>query len=334
MKIIEQYLTAIGYGLPLRKRRDIQNELRSLLLDDIEERFGPEPSEEEVRTAIRDFGSPGEVAARYQEGREIIAEGFRDIYFLILKIVFGALAIAFTVLFFVELAAEPAEGLDLLVSILTIPMRVFTAGMSAAGIITLIFIALTRFYGEKAAEAGLGRGNWSVDELKHISIEEEAGSVAGAAAGLIIGGIFVLSILIYPQVISVLETLFERSGIMLGHHVRIEVFQVFSWLIAGLWLAEMAVQVMTIRQGKKSPRISDAEIIVDAFQAAVFGIMVFLDRLYITGGELNQLHIGEAPVLQSPDWIGFRMIFLIIFIVALTETAVRVYKKMRRMLAG
>jgi hypothetical protein len=43
MKLIEQYLRAISYNLPLSKRKDVVEELRSLMMDEIEQRFGAEP---------------------------------------------------------------------------------------------------------------------------------------------------------------------------------------------------------------------------------------------------------------------------------------------------
>ncbi len=64
MKLIEQYLKAVEVKLPWRGRSDIIAELRSLLSDSIEERFGSEPTEAELKTALLEFGSPGTVAAR------------------------------------------------------------------------------------------------------------------------------------------------------------------------------------------------------------------------------------------------------------------------------
>jgi hypothetical protein len=94
MKLIEQYLRAISYNLPLSKRKDVVEELRSLMMDEIEQRFGAEPGENDLRDYINEFGAPNQVAARYRSGRGVIAEGFRDIYFLIIKIVFAAMLVA------------------------------------------------------------------------------------------------------------------------------------------------------------------------------------------------------------------------------------------------
>ena len=330
MKIIEQYLKAIGYALPVGKRKDIQEELRSLLLDEIEARGGENPSEETVQQVIETFGSPSEVAARYRSGQGIISEAFRDIYFLILKIVFGALAIAFTVLFFIELATEPVSGTALVLRVLRIPLLILNAGLSATGAITLVFIALTRYYGDHADEVGLSGKTWSVKDLKDISIEEETGSLAGAVAGLLFGGIAVLLLLVYPEILSVMERSFERSGIQLGHLIHIDTFVYFTWVFAALWLLEMAVQVLIIRQGRKTVKLAAVSTGVSLLQLITFGIMVFLPSLYITAAERTPIADAASEFqFSAPSWVGFRLVFLIVALATAAEIAVWTYRRIR-----
>ena len=97
MRIIEQYITAIRAFLPLKGRADITNELRSLLLDEIEGTYGKTPSEDDVKNAIKSFGNPFEVASRYKNKLPVIAEGLKEFYFLIIIILTGAMGIVFTI---------------------------------------------------------------------------------------------------------------------------------------------------------------------------------------------------------------------------------------------
>jgi hypothetical protein len=324
MKLIEQYLRAISYNLPLSKRKDVVEELRSLMMDEIEQRFGAEPGENDLRDYINEFGAPNQVAARYRSGRGVIAEGFRDIYFMIIKIVFAAMLVAFTTVFFVELATGPVPDRGIIVDILMIPLRALQGGISATGLITLVFILLTRFASEKLELAGFEGSDWSVEELKHISLEEEAGNLAAAIAGLIFGGIAIMVLLLFPQVFSFLEQLFERSGIVLGHYINTEAFRPFTYALTALWLAEMAVQVMIIRMGRRTQRLIDASAAVTLAEVLLFALLAFLPGLYSQSPEWIS---STAPILTGPWWLGTRMIFFIGFLATAAETVAWIVKK-------
>ncbi len=64
MKIVELYMRGIETKLSWKSRKDITEELQSLLMDQIDASYGEDPTEDEVKTAITEFGSPGTVAAR------------------------------------------------------------------------------------------------------------------------------------------------------------------------------------------------------------------------------------------------------------------------------
>ena len=62
MKILEQYLKTVGSRLPWRNRKDITDELRSLMMAQIDERYGTGPTEEELKSFLTDSGSPENTA--------------------------------------------------------------------------------------------------------------------------------------------------------------------------------------------------------------------------------------------------------------------------------
>ena len=51
MKLVEKYVHAVGQKLPLKGREDTKKELKSLILDEIEEKYGDNPKEEDIKKA-------------------------------------------------------------------------------------------------------------------------------------------------------------------------------------------------------------------------------------------------------------------------------------------
>jgi hypothetical protein len=65
--IIESYVDDVVLLLPARQRKDVGIELRELLLEELGNRAGDKPVDDAtVRALLKDFGAPGDVAARYR----------------------------------------------------------------------------------------------------------------------------------------------------------------------------------------------------------------------------------------------------------------------------
>ena len=68
MDLIDRYVHEVGEHLPRRMRADVEEELRSLLGESLEEKAGEEggiPSPAVAERVLREFGPPREVAERY-----------------------------------------------------------------------------------------------------------------------------------------------------------------------------------------------------------------------------------------------------------------------------
>src|SRR5450756_2942242 len=89
MKWVDRYISAIGDRLPAKQRKDIETELRSLILDALEGRTGKATdfSEEDELAVLREFGRPEVVAQRYAPSpRYLIGPRLYPIYLIVLRI--------------------------------------------------------------------------------------------------------------------------------------------------------------------------------------------------------------------------------------------------------
>ena len=315
MKLIEKYLMAIGAKLPLRTREDVKAELRSLLLDDIEAKYGPDPSDEQVRGAIETFGSPGAVAARYAGARSVIGTGFTDLYFLVVGIMFGAMAIAFTTVQAVELVQHPVSGWPLAQAILTVPWRTLMAGLTGMGWVTVAFIILSRV----AKDPGdLVEDGWSVKELDEVKLDTELQSRLESVIGIVFQAAAVIVLVAFPGIVTAAERLFSLSTIPLGHEIVVPVFRWYALVLAALTLGEIVNHLAAIRAGTRSPENRLVNTVLSGANALVLVVMLLDGRLYA----------------NDTGFIGFKLIFGIVLIVSLVEMVSGVVKAVRARVAG
>lgn len=113
-EILDQYLAAVGAGLPRGTQADIIAELRDLLLTKIEateEALGRPLNGEEGLALLAEFGHPLEVAGRYARNQHLIGPGLYPFYLFGLKAVLGIVAaIGVTGLLFNLVMFGPAAG--------------------------------------------------------------------------------------------------------------------------------------------------------------------------------------------------------------------------------
>ena len=66
--LVERYVYKVGSYLPESEREEVQNELRSLIQDQLDDRFKGAPTQDDVVELLKEFGDPRQMAASY--GRE------------------------------------------------------------------------------------------------------------------------------------------------------------------------------------------------------------------------------------------------------------------------
>ncbi len=292
MKIIEQYLYEVGKRLPTKNRQEITNELRSLLLDELEEKHGPEADEAAAKQVLQEFGAPGEVARRYSGRSAAIAPGLTDLYFLILKIMLGAMAIAFTTVFLVELATGGVEEAAILGRALRLPLQILNGFFAGAGAVSLIFIGITRLGWNEGMSL---EADWTPEELKDVELEPETESTFGRIFA-IGGSMLAIALLnVYPQIMSLAEQAFLRSGLSLGHRLNIDLFRNYVFVFTGILVLEIVYHGIGLRTGGR-------EIWLRLTRTGLTLVSIVFTALLV--GDMR-LYTGYESIL------GFRLIFAI-----------------------
>lgn len=307
MKLLEQYIHAIGKHLPYNSRNEIKLELRSLLLDEIEGKYGDQPSKADIEEVIQNYGAPRVVASRYKSDHLVIGSGYTDLFFMIMKLILLAMTIAFTVTFIVEFISTNPSTSSFFIGLAMIPGNVLSASLSALGVLTLVFMLITKYNQDESINLD---DDWTPAELKDIKVGPEEESRIGSAFAIFFSLLFIIIINSAPQLISIAESSFELSGIKLGHHIDIEVFKSYLLLLNIVWLAEIVYHVVNMIAGN-SIGLAFYRVCSEVASAIVMIILVSSTTLYI---------------VYTSTYLGFRGIFMFVAFISVVEAISRIFK--------
>jgi hypothetical protein len=306
MKILDQYIYAIGKKLPFKTRKEIKTELRSLMLDEIEANYGEHPNQDQIEEAIRQYGSPREVANRYKSNNLVIGNQFTDLFFFIAKIIVFALTVAFTVIFIIELFTSNLTINEFLSGIGQIIFNVFNASFAAFGWLSVIFILLTRF--SKGDDFDMDE-DWSPKELKDIQIGPEEESKIESGITIFFTLLMITVINAAPQLIKISERSFELSGMQLGHYVQLGVFKSYLIPLTIIWTAGIVYHAFNLFTGR-SKLLAIYDVILEITGALIMLSMAFNMSLYT----------------EYQTILGYRAIFMLVAVIGSIESIGKLIK--------
>jgi hypothetical protein len=321
MKLVEQYLEVVGRKLPFKGRQDLKAELRSLLLDDIEAKYGSDPTEEQLKSALKDFGAPDAVARRYHDQQDLIAIGLVPFYFFLLKLVLGALALAFFILFIlgqvdIELGAVAAGGMSLLTVVKGLGifiLRTLNAYFAAVGVMTLVFIAVSHLGKVKSMDP---EEDWSPDELADVEIGPPVVSRFSSIVTIVVLSVMLILMNFFPRITTLAEDLFQRSTIILGHRLNVPLFRIYMHVMSLAWVLELVQHGLNLARGSVTQLAKWLEWLAEVTGFIILVALISDSRVY----------------LSYEGMLGFRLVFIILLCVNIAELASLVWNTLYKRL--
>ena len=205
--LIDNYVSEVGRRLPMRTRKDIEAEIRSILQDMLEERSqktGKPVDEEMTLDVLKAYGAPEKVAATYLGERYLVGPRLYPTFMLVLRIALVVIGVLAAIGLGVALShvQNPQNAFE---TVLTAIGNFIASLMTALGNIVLIFAiiewALYRA-GSKVDFKGLPmEKEWDPRSLLKTSpsnlvkMGETIAEIVGACAAIIIFNF-------YPQIIG------------------------------------------------------------------------------------------------------------------------------------
>lgn len=300
MSLIERYVDEVSRRLLLLKgRKDIENELRSTLEDMLEDRArkAGRPADEALEIELlKEYGSPGKVAATYNPTPYLIGPRMFPFFTMVLKIVLSVLVVVLLVTTGIQVAthtaATPLETLSLIGQGL---LGILSAVITAFGNIVLVFAILERF-APSADFAEKEETEWDPASLKR---EPEPDEVKPWEPIVEIAITFVaISIFnFYPQLIGLYNF---QNGQWMAFPLLSQAF--FRWmpLINIAWIAEIFLNGILLSTGRWQPVTRWFSVAIKVFQIVIgFLLLTGPSILAFTPQSLQSTGIFDPTAAQT-----------------------------------
>ena len=331
MELVDRYIYEVGRHLPRKSRADIQTELRSLILDSLENTPSENLGEDRVASVLREFGPPQEVAASYWPKHNYLIGPdlyplFRLVTVIVLLAVLGSLLLAMGIGAF--FSPEPVVSMEPQ-AVIKFLAEIFGSLMSTFGALVLTFAILQRFN----VRPELDDREWDPESLPEIVEDDQVKrteTVIGMAFALVI-----LAILwFFPNIVGF--TISWGQEIIVNPVIVENIPLISIALMLGIGL-----DLVLLGQGHWTMGTRLAKIGIN-----LFGIFV-LYQLFI-GHNAWLAANGVGDFFSSLEALGegitsnagaitfgmqaFRLAFAVALIVSSIETIVLIYQFVKRMI--
>jgi hypothetical protein len=275
MKLIELYLDEIKHHLPPRNRDDILKEIRSNLMDMIEDQ-NPDPENEPNQALVRDilnqFGAPRDVALQYGAKNYLIGPRFFPIYLQVLKIVLIVVAAVSVLGLTVALISqtEMTSGVieTIIETIVEMVGGTFNSLFTAFGIVTLVFAGIERTTSEDIKIKP--EKTWSVDDLIEKALVERV-KIAELTFEITLTIIFLVVLNFFQDKIGIYY-LTETGWV--GAPILNENIQSYLPWISAFQILSIGLNLYLIRTGFWDKFAAIAKIAINVLQIALLAAMI------------------------------------------------------------
>jgi len=322
MSLLDRYIHEVGRFLPRKNRGSLQVELRSSVIDTLEDRYGPEPDQDQVEEILKEFGKPRDVAASYHpRSQYLVGPGlfplFQMVAWIVVAAVLGAQLLAFGVGVFI--AGEPFSALETLAALVSsIP--------ASLGWVLITFMILQYF----DAKPLLDEEPWDPKALPELKPEEDL-KKGELIFGLIFGILILVLVTLFPQWIGFITT---PGGKFYPNPVILD----FLVLIQISLLANVLMDIYLLWRGSWNFVTRMIKLALDAFSVVVLAFLVQGHNAWFAAkgpaGFLSWISAIESNNWELVGMGAYRLAFTVALIVTVIEIFTTIYRLIRSKMAS
>jgi hypothetical protein len=269
MELLNAYLEEIRHRLPLKNRADIIEEIRSALMDMIEERSpGGDPDDATVKAVLMEYGAPREVARQYASHQSLIGPQIFPVYLQVLKIVLIVVAALNIVGLIVSIVNGSIGDNDLFIATFETVGGLFSSLFTAFAIVTLSFTLIERFAAEEL-QAEMDE-DWSPEDLTIVEIRKRV-KISEVAVEITFGIIFILLINLYLDRIGIYYL--GDAGWVSAPILNDNVLRYIPW-ITGATMLDIALNLYLIRKEFWDASATIVKVIINVLKIALLAVII------------------------------------------------------------
>ncbi len=308
--LIERYLYAVSKHLPYRQKKDIINELRSIIDDMLDERCDDiVPSEKDVRVVLAELGTPEEIGVQYGLGKQksLISGVYLIKYMAFLKIILLAVVLGFSLSTAINILVNNVSAVS---GIFSLFGDIFSVGLSLIGAMTIVFVILER--------KSFDLKEFQSDTLPPVPKKKERISLVESVITIVATIVVTIIFLVSPQILAVGFTEFDDVIPVLN----VDFIRNTWYIILLIGVVGVFDSVIKIVDGRYTKRVMIVSIITNCISIAGF--------LYIFNG--NNIITDEFIDFAMKSDISISYINFFPFIIAvliLIDTATTIYRTLK-----
>lgn len=199
MELVERYLYAVCRKLPSRLRKDVEQQLRSSIMRELEARV-PDgtPEQKDIIEVLRGFGPPEKVARNFARNElRLIGPELYDLYFLVVKL--ASLCVSMGV--FISFVFGKLENGFNAGDIPALAWRMVTGIFAAIGAVTVVFILAERLNPGSETDTGKDDAEWNPESLPQVPGPGEVFKVSDVVLGLLFTVLLFIFLNFYPVLV-------------------------------------------------------------------------------------------------------------------------------------
>ncbi|MHB8130582.1 MAG: hypothetical protein ACYDEX_16450 [Mobilitalea sp.] len=323
--IMNRYIYQVTKSLSVQTRNDINEELKTLIYDMIEDRTRDnQPTKEDIQSVLKELGNPSDLAEKYRDkSRFLISPEIFPTYILIMKIVLAATLLGMTIV----------TILDLLTSSNPIWYEYFgswffnliAAFFTSFSWVTIIF-AIFEWRGVNLKKL---IPEWEVTSLPPVPIKEKNIPIGEPIAGIILTVLGMILFITSPQLLGVFHIDESLKTIPI---FDLEVLQSILPLFAICMGFGILKNIWQIVDRKYSIKYGIFVVIINII-ALTLSIIIFTgfpiwNQYFIT--DINAIyHFGTDNSIASIWDIVTSNFIIFLTLTYLLETATTIYKVLK-----
>lgn len=329
---IDRYLYAVGQKLPRLQREDIKKELKSIILDTLDERIANqklqkgedyEATEEDVFAILESFGSPDEVAAKYKpNNRYLVGPELYELYCLLLNIVLGAVALGISIATTIDILYSQGSIIEQLYKL---PMNLISAAISAVGSVTITFALIQRFGKEENIKGIDLNKNWSPRNLEPVPVAYEVIKMSDTIAAICFTVVALIIFNKFPNIIAMYNV---SEGITSVTPIfNLDVLAGYMKYMNIFWIGAVVLNIYKLKVGKWNTVLRLSEIAVDLCVLII--VLMMTGNPAILNPSIKDAVAGsDMEFLMKLGGIGavsFRIFIAAIFLFTVFEAGKHIY---------
>jgi len=322
---IERYLYQIEKKLPLKNKKDLIEEIKSNLYDELEATYGSiDPSEEEILLFLQNNESPSKIASAYRGFDEALIGGsLYPLYLLIVKIALLASLLGITIATIVSVGFGTQPYLDIFGNLLG---GVVQAAIGAVGSVTIIFALIQRLMDPDELKSETE--NWNPKELPAVPEKKNELKRAEPIIAIVFLILLILGFNFFPD--QILQGIQKNPRSVVVPVINTHVLKSYLPWLNMIWGSALVFNIILLIKNQWTSFLRLIRIGLDWAGLILFLLMISNPDFFAIQGIFQWLGVDGGASLDA-IFRSFARVG-ILFIIALTifESGKSIYKIVRK----